>query len=132
MQINQPAVSGTASIAPPVVGAPVGSRQAVPLKVSPVAPQATPVAGASRAASQAEAQPADLEALARAVQEANQEPSVLATNLSFSIDQDLKRVVVKLVDTNTQDVIRQIPSEEFLRISKALQQMQGLFVREQA
>ena len=125
MQINQLAVSGTGSVAPPVVGAPAVSRQPAP-------PQATPVLPPSRATRQTEAQQPALEELARAVQEANQEPSVAASNLSFSIDNDLQRVVVKLVDTSTQDVIRQIPSEDFLRISKALQQMQGVFVSEKA
>lgn len=77
-------------------------------------------------------QESPVEQLEQALAEANQQPSVVAANLSFSIDQDSKRVVVKLIDNTTQDVIRQIPSEEFLRMSRAIQQMQGLLVKEVA
>lgn len=72
------------------------------------------------------------EQLEQAVNDANNQPSVLSANLSFSIDQDSRRLVVKLIDNTTQDVIRQIPSEEFLRMSRAIQQMQGLLVKEVA
>lgn len=45
-------------------------------------------------------------------------------NLEFSVDESSKKPIVKLVDSETGDVIRQFPSEEMLAISKAVGQMQ--------
>jgi len=54
------------------------------------------------------------------------------TALSFSVDQNSGRLVVKVVDNETQEVIKQIPSEEALRIARSLEQLQGLLVRQKA
>ncbi len=53
-------------------------------------------------------------------------------DLQFSIDKDSDRMVVKVVDSNTQEVIRQIPSEETLRIAQNLDSPESLILREQA
>jgi flagellar protein FlaG len=53
-------------------------------------------------------------------------------DLVFSIDKDSERLVVKVVDSETQEVIRQIPSEEMLRIAKNLDAADSLMLREQA
>ncbi|WP_240038516.1 flagellar protein FlaG [Aeromonas sobria] len=41
--------------------------------------------------------------------------------VSFSMEQDLNKVVIKVVDADTKSVIRQIPSEELLAINKRIQ-----------
>ena len=41
--------------------------------------------------------------------------------VSFSMEQDLNKVVIKVVDSDTKSVIRQIPSEELLAINKRIQ-----------
>jgi flagellar protein FlaG len=53
-------------------------------------------------------------------------------NLLFSIDDDNGTVVVKLIDSSTQDVIRQIPSVEALEISRSLGKLKGLLLQSQA
>lgn len=54
-------------------------------------------------------------------------------NLEFSIDTDTKKSVVKLVDTETGDVIRQFPSEEAIAISKSIERIQqGLLLKQKA
>ena len=54
-------------------------------------------------------------------------------NLEFTIDTDTRKSVVKLVDTETGDVIRQFPSEEAIAISKAIERIQqGLLLRQKA
>lgn len=53
-------------------------------------------------------------------------------DLLFSIDEDSDRLVVKVVDSETQEVIRQIPSEEMLRIARNLDSPESLILREQA
>jgi len=40
--------------------------------------------------------------------------------------------VVKVVDLETKEVIRQIPSPEVLEIAKAVDQLQGLLIRQKA
>ena len=44
--------------------------------------------------------------------------------LEFSVDNETKRPVVKMVDTETGELIRQIPSEETLAISRSIDQFQ--------
>lgn len=41
-------------------------------------------------------------------------------NLDFSIDDSTGRVVVKVIATDTGDVIRQIPSENLLKLAQSL------------
>lgn len=54
-------------------------------------------------------------------------------NLEFMIDADTKRSIVKLVDSETGDVIRQFPSEEALAISRAIDRIQqGLLLKQEA
>lgn len=54
-------------------------------------------------------------------------------NLEFSLDEETKRVIVKIVDTETGDVIRQIPSEETLAIARVISDFQkGLLLRQTA
>lgn len=59
---------------------------------------------------------------------------VTATNhaLEFSVDEDSGRQLVKLIDTQTKEVIRQIPTEEALQIAKALDRFQGLLIQNKA
>lgn len=45
-------------------------------------------------------------------------------SVNFSIDQDLKETVVKVIDTDTKKVIRQIPSEDMLALAKRINELQ--------
>jgi flagellar protein FlaG len=52
---------------------------------------------------------------------------ILQTNnrkLNFSVDEDSNKQVVKVTDAVTGDIIRQIPSEEVLKLSECLQEFQ--------
>ena len=48
-----------------------------------------------------------------------------ASNLQFSLDQETGKTIVTVVDSNTNQVIRQIPSKEMLAIAHAIDQMQS-------
>ena len=61
-----------------------------------------------------------MQALADQVQEQLQGK---ARNLLFSVDEDSGRTVVKVVDRQTQEVIKQFPSEEMIALAKALEEM---------
>ncbi|MFM5598230.1 flagellar protein FlaG [Aeromonas veronii] len=43
--------------------------------------------------------------------------------VNFSVEKDLEQVVIKVMDANTKSMIRQIPSEELLAISKRLKDL---------
>jgi flagellar protein FlaG len=60
-------------------------------------------------------------ATAQAVSEVNQAQVFGANNeLTFAIDRATKRVVVRLIDKETGEVIRQVPSETILHLAEAL------------
>tara|TARA_R110001583_G_scaffold195420_1_gene373002 strand:- start:9042 stop:9242 length:201 start_codon:yes stop_codon:yes gene_type:complete len=56
----------------------------------------------------------------------------VAQDLLFSIDEDTGKTIVKVVDASTDEVIRQIPSEEIITIAKALDNLQGLLLQQKA
>lgn len=68
----------------------------------------------------------------QAVDSINQSMQSLARGLEFTIDDESERVVVKVVDPETSEVIRQIPSDETLAIAKSLDQVIGKLIREKA
>ncbi|MFN3984569.1 MAG: flagellar protein FlaG [Rhodocyclaceae bacterium] len=74
----------------------------------------------------------ELEDLRRAMDEVQTAIGAFTRDLQFSIDEDTGRTIVKIVDRETDEVIKQIPSEEMVRISKALDRLQGLLVRQEA
>lgn len=76
--------------------------------------------------------PVDPQELERALQEVRKVVEPVARNLQFSIDSDTGRTLVKVVDSTTKEVIRQIPSEEILSIAKALDKLQGLLIKQEA
>ena len=56
----------------------------------------------------------------------------LAPNLQFSIDEETGKTVVKIMDAQTQEVIRQFPSEEAISIARALGKIEGLLFHDKA
>ncbi|MDR1894816.1 MAG: flagellar protein FlaG [Spirochaetales bacterium] len=51
--------------------------------------------------------------------------------LKFSIDRELNKVIVKVVDSQTNRVIKEIPPEELLRLYSSLKRAIGVLVDEQ-
>ena len=73
-----------------------------------------------------------LEQVQQAMKQVAEAVQAKASNLVFSIDKDTGTTVVKVVDAETQTVIRQIPSEEMIDIAKAIEKLQGLLVQQKA
>jgi flagellar protein FlaG len=44
-------------------------------------------------------------------------------SLSFRINEDINGVVVSVIDTETEELIRQIPAEAMVRIAETLQRI---------
>lgn len=53
-------------------------------------------------------------------------------NLNFSVDESLNVPVVRVIDPETQSVVRQIPAEETLKIAKSLEFLNSVLVRQKA
>ena len=51
-------------------------------------------------------------------------------SIRFSIDDKLKELVVKIVDTKTDKVIKQIPPADMLKFREKMKEMVGLLVEE--
>ena len=67
-----------------------------------------------------------------AVKKLNEAVPPSARSLEFEIDEDSKDIIVKIVDTSTREVVRQMPSKEALEMAKAIDKMQGLLIRQTA
>lgn len=46
----------------------------------------------------------------------------ILTEISFSIDRDIDRVIVKITNTKTKEVLRQIPPEEVVALARRLKE----------
>jgi flagellar protein FlaG len=80
-----------------------------------------------------QAKPApDEEQVKQALKSINELLKTRSPDLEFSIDRDSDRAIVKVVDKETQEVIRQMPSEDALQIAKALDRLQSMLIREKA
>lgn len=55
-----------------------------------------------------------------------------AGNLEFTMDEETGDTIIKIVDSSSGELIRQIPSKEMLEIAKALDRLQGLLVKQKA
>jgi flagellar protein FlaG len=118
---------------------PMQIQNALPAASAPSAPAVKPRAAAPparesppAAAPAEDALAVEQEALKRAVESINRRLERSVNNLRFSLDGDTGKVVIKVVDAATDQVIRQIPSEEALAISRSMERLQGLLLDQQA
>ncbi|NSX04160.1 flagellar protein FlaG [Cupriavidus gilardii] len=123
-------------MAPPSVS-PVATPSGVAL---PAVPQSTaaalpPVAGGADPAIPPAVPGEAVEAAAdirRAIGELTEVLRTTSIGLRFEIDEATNRVVTKVIDKETGELIRQMPTEEVLRFARALDRLQGVFVRQAA
>jgi len=104
----------------PVQPRPAGAQEAAAPSPESVRP-ATP-----------EAPKANKEQLDQAIQAVSKFTQPLANNLQFSIDEETGIKMVKVIDSATKEVIRQIPSEEMMEIARALDRLQGILLKQKA
>jgi len=92
-----------------------------------------PASATSSAPAAAKAQQPSPEQLDSAVSKLNDYLQDVQRNLSFSIDKDTGITVVKVIDSATQEVVRQLPPDETLKLAAALdKQISGHLVQERA
>ena len=73
-----------------------------------------------------------MQQLSDAVKSINKALQAQGQGVEFSIDSESEQTVVKVVDHETKEVLRQIPSVEALEIAKALDKAQGLLISQKA
>jgi flagellar protein FlaG len=76
--------------------------------------------------------PVDKAAVRDAVKKLNETVAPALQTLQFEMDEDSDKLVVKVVDKESKEVIRQMPSEEALAFSKTIDKLQGLVIRQTA
>lgn len=67
-----------------------------------------------------------------AVKSMNDFVGTINNSLKFSVDDETGKTIVKVMDIETKEVIKQIPSEEMIAIAKAVDQLKGLLVQQKA
>ncbi|SDC64097.1 flagellar protein FlaG [Cupriavidus sp. YR651] len=65
---------------------------------------------------------------AAAVQELVDVLKTTSIGLRFEIDENTHRVITKVIDKETGELIRQMPSAEVMRFAQAIDKLQGLFI----
>ncbi|MNG06164.1 flagellar protein FlaG [compost metagenome] len=83
-------------------------------------------------AKQADSEPLARESLDSAVASISSFVQGVQRNLDFSIDESSGEVVVKVTDRDSGEVIRQLPSEEALRLSEQLESLRSLMFETRA
>ena len=67
-----------------------------------------------------------------AVGQLNDYVQSIKRDLKFSVDDDSGRVIVKVIDSNTKELIRQIPSEDVLTMARNLGSDSGMLMHVKA
>ena len=73
-----------------------------------------------------------LAAVRLATRQVEQAVRAQTNSLNFSIEQAAGKTLVKVTDSETGQVLRQIPSEEILSLSQVLNNVQGLLLSQHA
>jgi len=97
------------SVAPPQGMAPVSPAQSA--KASRSAPSAHPVSSVSE------------EDIKAAVEQMQDFAQVMNRQLQFDVDDDSGRTVIRVLDKDSGDIIRQIPPKEVLTLAKHMKEM---------
>ena len=124
--------ASSAPYTPPLQGTGTPSGTNAARQAEPLLPTAESQAAKVAQGAQGTGVPPSSEQLNQAVKQIQDVIKQTAQSLQFSIDKDSGMTVVKVVDTESKKVIRQIPSEEVMAIAKALDKLQGLLVKQQA
>jgi len=86
----------------------------------------------SKSAEQTDASPVSVSELADAVSRISDHIQVVRRNLQFDLDKDSGQTVVRVIDAQTDEVVRQIPSEDVLKLAKHLEEVSGLLFKAEA
>lgn len=113
----------------------IGNRApafALPAETQPAARQ-TQTVQSENAQTASQSEPSSPKQLEEAVQSMNDfAAGTLNSSLNFSVDNETGKTIVKVMDSETKEVLKQIPSEEMVAIAKAVDKLKGLLVHQKA
>lgn len=90
-------------------------------RVQPPAKPKTAEEGGNELPQEADKVSAEDPRLADAISELTDFVQNIRRDLEFSVDRDSGRIIVKVIDAQSKEVIRQIPPEEVVRMASTLQ-----------
>lgn len=73
-----------------------------------------------------------VEEISETVEALNDMMRSIERGINFRVDDDNGRTVIKIMDKQTSELIKQIPSEDILRLINSMQNMQSLLFEERA
>ncbi len=76
--------------------------------------------------------PADANAIKQAAVELNNMLKSLTSAIEFTVDTRSEKIVVHIVDSETNEEIRQIPSEEMMTLARSIERMSSLLIKSKA
>jgi flagellar protein FlaG len=123
---RQAGQSPTAPVALPQAGAPAVSENGLSIPatagMASASQEQTGTTDAQAPGNDQATKPTDL---AEAIERAENAVNAQVRDFSFSIHEKTGEVVVRIIDRESKEVIRQIPAEEMLRIAEHLQSLEG-------
>lgn len=128
VQVRPPPAPATDATAKPSQAPPLPAPQASPQAVQSTQKTAPPTSlptnkDAKETKEQALKKDTEQEQIKQAMEKLRSSLPPKASSLQFSLDKTSGQTVIKVIDTDTGDTIRQIPSEEMLEISNAVDKM---------
>lgn len=122
-------ITNKSAVTPQMHKQEIRQAEAVPLG-RPVGRVAAPVEQAQPQAQEFSQQ--DMQSLEDAVASMQGATQALQRDLNFSIDDSTGRMVVKVTDSASGEIIRQMPTEEALRLAESLDEMRSLLFTAEA
>ncbi|MFH1851613.1 MAG: flagellar protein FlaG [Candidatus Neomarinimicrobiota bacterium] len=99
------------------------------LSPKPAGPSRATEKKAEEAENERIAQTIDIE---KVVQNINEFVQNISTDISFSVDPGSDRPIILVKDKTTGKIIRQIPSEEMIRLTKSMKALAGIIFHQEA
>ena len=111
-----------------------------PTLVSAEKKEVIPTSDVSRVIKATETRPSDIEknssksrnVIEKAAEQLQQFVQSMGRDLNFSVDSVTGYNIVRVVDSSTGELIRQLPSEELLRLAKSMETLKNVLVSQKA
>ncbi len=71
-------------------------------------------------------------ALDQAAKSANRQMEQIASQIRFNVSNEAGRTIVRMVDTQTKQILLQIPNEQMMKIAQDPAKLQGLILSQKA
>lgn len=107
------------------------AKRGAALEATP-ATSTTTTNATSATSTAAPAKPARDSDVADAVSAINKSLKAAGQNVEFTVDKDSQRTVIKVIDQETQQVLRQMPTQEALELAKAMDRSTGRLIQNEA